>query len=158
MDEHERALRENENLSKILERTNEDFKKAELDAEVAMVAFRKLAGWAYNERKQLLEAADKPSYVGDARREMAERSDRILHEQIQRSDAAWVRFTRDLLARREQAEDEFRALTRGCTCPEMDPDFDQPLNHGFFKLRDAFIIADQVDQLIEDEKGRLPHF
>lgn len=158
MDEHERVLRENENLFKNLERTNEEVKKAETDAEVATVAFRMLAGWAYNERKQLLEATDKPSYVGDARREMAGRSDRMLREQIMRSDVAWARFTRDLLARREQAEEEFRALTGGCTCPEKDPEFDQPLSHGFFKSRDVSIIASLVDQLIEDEKGRLPRF
>ncbi|KAF1920787.1 hypothetical protein BDU57DRAFT_534533 [Ampelomyces quisqualis] len=157
-DEYNRVLRDNTNISQELQRTKEDIKKAESEAKVATIAFRTLADWAYNERKQLLEVTGTQISVADTRRAITARSDQLLREQIQRSDAAWARFTKDLLARREQVEGVLLAIKDGRARTEVDASNLQTLDHAIFQPVDASFVADQVDQLIAEEKARLPHF
>ena len=158
LEEHERIMRHNSKLENSLEEAKKAIKESRHDAEQAKEAFRKLASWAYIERRRILEALEHHGIAiqqPDGR--AAVQYEASVHTKLEPPSAAEMNGADPTSVGHQRAHSTAACSTGGMKKTKADDVSDVEDGDDYTPAAaDEFpSIDEQVDQLIAEEKGRL---
>jgi len=156
LEEHERVMRHNTKLEEDLEEAKRATKKSRHDAEQAEEAFRKLAGWAYIERRRLLEAMENHEIAIDqAGGKAAVRYDASIHTKLEPPSAAQLNVADPTPAGQQRADSTITRSNGEMKNMKVEDVSDDDDGYTPPAADEFPSIDEQIDQLIAEEKGRL---
>jgi hypothetical protein len=155
--EHERAMRQNVKLSQQLKQARKETAQAKREAEQAVKAFWKLAEWTYNERRRLLMELNgegegyKPHHLGNFL-DMNQPD----HAETLGLGGAASGFKHQNQQGREQNASISYNTNETSSKAEAEHGSEQVNEYEPPETDRGSSIFEQVDELIAEEKGRLP--